>query len=477
MEKIVLAESDRQLPRAVRGISRVLGACLVVWAGLDDPWVGGGPGFGMTQGGLLVIGSVLVGSSFLGETWNTRALMVVLSVGFVLVTAEIAARVLFSARYKPPYRLDERTLYTLVPGAVREHELRPVNGGKRILYRINRDGFRGDELVEQPRLRVAVYGDSFIQAEFSPLEETFAEQLEQHLARRLGDGVEVVNAGVAGFGPDQALRKMEAELDSLAPEILVMGVFAGNDFGDPIRNKLFRLDDEGELVENDFRLGPEQRRALLVRNQELVLKRVVRDALRATGARLGLFALPASELEGMSAVEKVEFFFAQRVREYQEFVVEGDDEVIELAWDSYDADVSLEPEADSSRYKVGLMKAVLARMQRLADERGILFVLLPIPHPIDVGGHPTGEVDRAAHPDYRPRGLVSLLEGIAGELGIPVVDLYTPFSVEGSQMLYFTGGDDHWNAKGQDLGAEIVADFLMSGGEGSENLMNQVLSP
>ena len=43
--------------------------------------------------------------------------------------------------------------------------------------------------------RVVVYGDSFVQAEFSRLEDTFAERLKARLVGRFGREIEVVNAG------------------------------------------------------------------------------------------------------------------------------------------------------------------------------------------------------------------------------------------------------------------------------------------
>ena len=52
-------------------------------------------------------------------------------------------------------------------------------------------------------------------------------------------GVQVVNAGVAAYGPDQACLALEADLAAgLDPDLVVLCVFAGNDWGDLLRNKL-----------------------------------------------------------------------------------------------------------------------------------------------------------------------------------------------------------------------------------------------
>jgi len=163
---------------------------------------------------------------------------------------ELVLRHALGSRYCPVIELDDRLLYRLIPGAEGVHTLSPINGSRRIHYAINSRGFRGRELAPSGgSLRVVVYGDSFIHGEFSRTEDTFAERLKVHLARRLGTNVEVVNAGVAGYGPDQELRRMEGDLPSLQPNLVVVAIYAGNDFGDLVRNKLYRLAGDGGLLE------------------------------------------------------------------------------------------------------------------------------------------------------------------------------------------------------------------------------------
>ena len=186
-----------------------------------------------------------------------------------------------------------------------------------------------------------------------------------------------------------------------------------------------------------------------------------------------MFALTApkeSESRGLVEVgkltprERMEFLLEQHVREYEEFVVRGDDVVRDLLWDSYDADVSLTPTSDAARYKIDLMDRLLARMQAVADGVPVPLVLVLIPHPIDVCGHETAEVDRERYPDYDPRGLTAILEGIATRRGFEYVELFGPFRERGGRELYFKGLDPHWNDLGQDFGAEVVAEFLASSG-------------
>lgn len=412
---------------------------------------------GLVQGALFAGAIGLVACCFVRLDWNARALVLFASTALSLLAAELGLRLLLSPRYYPPFQLEARRHYALVPGAQREYRRTAINGGERILYRVNSAGFRGEELaVGHAVIRVVVYGDSFIQAEYSELPHTFAERLERRLAEASGRAVEVVNAGVAGYGPDQILRRMEAELSSLRPDLVLVALFAGNDFGDLVRNKLYRLDAEGGLRENSFTLEPSLRRKLETSRREPILRKLVRGAVRPLGE-------PWNPDEDPSArAERMESFLARSGAEYREYVIEGDDVVRELLSDPYNADVSLTPGSDSARYKIAMMDAVLAEMKRLTEHPRIPLGLILIPHPIDVDRHESAEVNRARHPTYEPSGLTDILERIAKRHAIPCVNLFAPFRERGGRALYFRGADDHWNDLGQDVAAALASEFVTS---------------
>ncbi len=451
--------------RAVRLASALVSLALIAWALADDNLIGGGPGFGSTQAALVLVGLILGVTCLLPLAWNARALALVLSSLVMLAVIEAALQILFSASYKSENELDSRLLYRPVPGAVRIGNREAINGGDRITYTINSQGFRGDELELEPGLRIVVYGDSFVQGYYSNEPNTFVERLAHHLSSLLGRDVEVVNAGVAGYGPDQELRKMKLEIPLLGPDLVLVAIFTGNDFGDLLRNKLYRLDDDGELRENEsFSLAPALEREMKLGREESILKRLIRDSLVAIAVRTGLRPGLSNGVEDLSPLGRMEYFRERHVREYEEYVVEDDRVVRDLAWDSYDADVSLTPGSASARYKVALMDRIVEEMQRVCAGSGVPLVLVPIPHPLDLGEHATGEVDLAKYPEYQRRRMVGILEEIATRHGIRSIDLFTPFQNRGSAELYFRGFDDHWNDVGQDLAGELVARDLASSG-------------
>jgi len=64
------------------------------------------------------------------------------------------------------------------PNSRQIHRFRAANGGNKLLVTINGEGRLGDSTS---RPHILVYGDSFISAIFTPINQTLAWQLEQKL--------------------------------------------------------------------------------------------------------------------------------------------------------------------------------------------------------------------------------------------------------------------------------------------------------
>lgn len=434
----------------------LLGIAFIALCFSDDERIAGGPGFGITELLLLGVGIVNVLAALLGGGIMMAWLVAQVSLVVALGAAEVALHATVAPRYQSPFQLDERYLYELVPGVLREHRHMEVNGGTQ-LYRVNSLGFRGEEFSPErsDAKRVIIYGDSFIHAEYTALEDTLAEQLEGRLTKQLGADVEVINGGVAGYGPDQVLRRVEAELKWLQPDLLVVGIFTGNDFGDLLRNKLYRLDDNGGLVENAYTLSDEIKLNAKLEISDPLLRKVGREAKGHMQWLLAGAQPPKPDPE-----QRTEDRLEQHIREYREYIVESDNVVRDLRTDPYSADISLRPDSESARYKIELMAAVIAGIRRQAEVAGVPLLLIAIPHPMDImdGNHPSGIVNRERHPGYLPTQLTDSVAAIATRQGIDHINLFPDFqSVADPAALYLQGGDDHWNNAGQALAADIIA--------------------
>ncbi len=171
---------------------------------------------------------------------------------------------------------------------------------------INAHGLRSPEGIgyEKPEgvFRVLVLGDSYVEALQTPLEAS----LPQQIGARLGDAglerVEVVNAGVSGWGTDQQLLWLRSEGRNYNPDLLLLAVYPGNDFlnnrielehanvGD-VRKPWFAL-EEGALALHDHPFDPQAAEATDDRLDK------ARDAARPQGQEAG-DAIEPGPLQGV----------------------------------------------------------------------------------------------------------------------------------------------------------------------------------
>jgi lysophospholipase L1-like esterase len=354
------------------------------------------------------------------------------------------------------YRLDPRSLYSLDPGTRKLYRNSERNGGQRVLLVVNADGFRGDPLRRNPGLRVVVYGDSFVEADYTPLHETFTKRLEVRLASALGRDVEAVNAGVNGYGPDQALRRFEDDAGRLRPAAAVVVVYSGNDFGDVLRNRLYRLEG-GRVVEGDgfvaeslwWQFEDARRRTPYHLLRGLTR---LRNAHRRAGA--------STELPGQLA-RYVARSLEMCEEDYRRIVVQGERAVDSVFRDPYDADVAILPDSAAAACKRDLLEAVLGRWRQAAEAARVPVLAVVVPPAIDCDAFDVN-VDRSAYPRYDPARLSRTAAEAAGRQGLPVLELLEPFRAAGAFGLYQHREDDHWNARGQDLAARLVAERLLA---------------
>ncbi len=360
------------------------------------------------------------------------------------------------------YRLDPRCHYSLAPRTRKQFRHDRRNGGGRVLITVNSKGFRGDELREDPAFRIVVYGDSLIEAEFATLPETFARRLEARLAEGGHSGVEVVNAGVNGYGPDQALLRFQDEVGWLQPDLVVFSIFADNDFGDVLRNRLFRLDGDGRLVRGDGVLSPALRRHFAEGEGQspFHLLRGIKRLFR--GPRLAAAAREAK------LPQKLAVYLGKAMKgcltEYEDVVQRRSPVVTNIFEDHYDADVSFTPLAPSAQHKRALLAAMLGRIREATSAAGIPALVMVVPAAIDVCADYDVRVDKAAFTEYAPDRLSTEAESAARQRGLPVINLFRPFQEADADRLYYRHGNDHWNADGQDLAARLVARRIVAEG-------------
>ena len=346
--------------------------------------------------------------------------------------------------------------YRLGPSLDAVFERTAANGGDRIRWRTNARGFRGDELAATNIPRIVVYGDSNVQAVFSKDANTFPEQLESLVSLELGRSVEVVNAGVIGYGPDHYLLRMTIDLPLLQPDLVVMTIFADNDLGDPLRHRLFEVRDGQLTRRSDHFTYP--RSSLVERAQRFARQlSITRAALKALSA---IRLLPDAGVGASDQPDTV----AARIRQlddlaalaFARYRTPGSEF---LRGDYYDIDVAVAPESEPARAKLSLLAAILSEAKATADRAGVPLLVVIEPSSVDLTTlDPVNHETLArAYESYDRRRLTRSIEELCRSASIDVINLYDTFSHNAPETLYFGDGDSHWNDAGQRLAAETVA--------------------
>jgi len=386
------------------------------------------------------------------------------SITLSLALAELLVR-LFSPTLASAYRPDDVLLMSPIPGAKKVYNRLPVNGGQHIVVEFNSDGFRGEPL--RPLLhqkRVMVYGDSNVEADFSELAATFPKQLESRLKRDLGLDVETVNAGVIGYGPDQISLRLPGELAKFKPALVVVVIFADNDFGDLIRHRIYRLNPQGELTWSRYGLSPALRKQMQALAYPSGLRRLQlrRYAAAAWGVLREKVLGPPMMPDEEYFIHYVDISLAQSFETFQEYVIDSPDGgySADPLDDYYDADIALKPDSPSARYKVALMEKVLVKLRDTAAQAKTPMLLTILPSPVDACDHYDMQVDARRYPQYDRSRLSGLVEDMAARNSIPYLNLWYAFRESNADHLYFRSGDTHWNDAGQAEAARLVAEMI-----------------
>lgn len=375
------------------------------------------------------------------------------SILLMVLIAEVVLRAVYPVG-QMSYRRDPSLLFALRPNSARLFVHHPDDGGSRLISRVNSQGFRGPELQENPSKRIAVYGDSFIQGEFSTYPSTFPAQLQQLLSDSC-PGVEVVNAGVRSYGPDQSYIRMEQDFEMLDPDLIVFSVYAGNDYGDLIRKKLFRMTPSGECERRHPALSPIADEEF---DETFLDSTAIAGLFRA--AKRG-FKLRIRAMRGFVRSFSFDGLMERLQAEFEDF--ERDDIVHAKIFDAcHDVDIATAPALPAPQYKRQLMRGIMSKLSVFSREHDVEILVIVIPAYEDMMAtfFPDVSPEEAAGltqaPLYDARRVTEWTVRAAADAGLPVVNLWDAFELKGPRDLYLLY-NRHWNDRGQALAGRVVA--------------------
>ncbi len=348
-----------------------------------------------------------------------------------------------------------------------------------VAVKINALGLRSPENIgyEKPPgvYRILVLGDSFTEAIQVELEETFGQQLARILNQE-GCRVEVINAGVGGWGNDQELLWLKHEGYKYHPDLIILQIFPRNDFMNnyqPLESAnmganlkpYFRL-EHGELKLELFPYDPQKAPPV---QGEHVVKKV---PLPPPGplARVGEWLFKHSHfyrwfeprirlVAPRIAVTLARWGLIKPGMEFQE-LAQGED-YFPLAYNVYR--LQYPPEWENA---AAVTAAIFAEMKREAHAMGADLVAVLANSPEEVDERFWHRLQKHYPPLQSPAFSADaahehMLAILAAE-GIPALDLRDAFrqSIQQHHRLLHYPVNGHWNPAGHALAAQELARFL-----------------
>jgi GDSL-like Lipase/Acylhydrolase family len=279
--------------------------------------------------------------------------------------------------------------------------------------------------------RVLLLGDSFMEALQVPFEASFPSLLERALTERSGRRVEVLNAGMSGWGTDDELRYLTRYGLKYRPDLVLVAMTLHNDISDNLRREWHAIRN-GALVERQ--VAPMS----FVQYNVLHLK-----AFLAT--RFQLYQLWRRVRHGGEIRQIGKQLNTHAVQLFREPTPAKITEGFELT------DHLLSAIRDTSRTAgAGVAVVLLPLKYQLSDSIFAAFVQAAEVPPSEMQiGKPQAAIAHAAD-----------------SLGIPVIDLLPSFrqwTADSTGPLYLEW-DGHWNEAGHRLAAGAATEGLLRAG-------------
>jgi len=394
-----------------------------------------------------------------------KLLLVTFGLLFGLFMSEIFLRVV-GYSYPLFYTTDYYRGFALQPGVAGHYQREGESD-----VRINSDGLRDREHAKAKpagTVRIAVLGDSFSEAMHVPMEQTFWSLLERKLQECdafPGKRVEVINFGVSGYGTAQELMTLRQKVWDYSPDLVVLAFTTYNDIYDNSR-ALSRTEEvpyfvyrDGELTyDASFRDSPTYRQ----RDSKL--------------NRLGRWL--HNELRVVQLIHYVQFVAKLKLTDWrnkrrlaaqnQTKPTDGSTPTVRNAEDiGIDNMIYIEPPDENWQEAWQVTEGLIKQIRDDVAQKKSRFYLVTLSNAIQVYPDPVVRqkflqhvgADSIFYPNLR-------LKALAEREQIDFLDLAGPMQAYADQNKAFLHGfgsdigNGHWNAKGHQLAAELIAQKL-----------------
>ena len=303
---------------------------------------------------------------------------------------------------------------------------------------INDMGYRGSNFDHENRnqiRRVLFLGDSFIMGRNVDPNKTIVAAL----GKKLGAGYEVLNMGVLAYGPDQSLLALLEDGLDLNPDMVILGVFAANDFQDLDHNEIFSVDEGGRLTQN---------------RHNVVTKEMPKLQTHFMFFRLQTALQPTIDEHHRYLSRRYEYMLNDMISDF------------------YDWEMLYLLDSETSRNRIDIMRAIFVRFKEELNSKRIPFAIVVIPSYFNIVD-PSKFEDEGIHVEYPEEFEIARENGFFGpedivvelceNLKIPYLNLYPEF-LEGDEeerAALYDEVDWHLSAYGNQFSGDLVASELV----------------
>ena len=343
--------------------------------------------------------------------------------------------------------------FRYVPG---DHAWFFPEGHLRTTVHVNRYGWIAPEWSESKppnRLRIALLGDSFLEALQVERSETASAVAQRELQERIGPGVDFMAFGRSGFSQTEQFFLLQSEVMRFAPDVIVDFFFPGNDIADVSRSTtedilrpFYTVAPDGQLVlDNSFDRGPAYRFRVLV------------DPFKRKSALVSLI------VQDYNAVRR-----RQAATSQQHDVEKG---YLSLCTSAPDANFV-------ASYQ--LNRRILEDEAALAKQYGIPFVLVTLDNP--AYEPQVAEKIRHQAPSFDPYCIENDMAQVAHRSGVYHLGLQSVFAdaYSRNKIDLHWPIDGHWNAAGNRIAGQALANTLervLESRSRSANLNTRTVAP
>jgi lysophospholipase L1-like esterase len=179
---------------------------------------------------------------------KSNIILLTASVVVGLVMAEVLLRVFVPQETKRLATFDPDLGWRGVPGGTGTY-IR-IADGIETEFTYNDIGFRDEDVppLDPERRQVVMLGDSFVESLEVPLEASFHDLVEQWLRSSVDPAYSVVSLASQGYSTAQELLAYRKFRDRLAPRVVLVVFYTGNDFTDNSNTPFIRIDERDSLV-------------------------------------------------------------------------------------------------------------------------------------------------------------------------------------------------------------------------------------